>query len=186
LLWVGDELEEEDAVTRHSAAQASFDEFVRARWDRAVRTAWVLTRDSDMAEDFAQEAFARLWERWQRISTADDPVAYLNRVLINLHLSSRRRRDVVQRLRGLGVRSVTTPDPSEEVTARAAMAEALGQLTSQQRLVLTLRYGADMSVEEIAAALDCSPGTVKTHASRGRQKLRRILQPSLSPGDHHA
>lgn len=173
-------------MTRHSAAQASFHEFVRVRWDQAVRTAWVLSRDADKAEDLAQEAFTRIWARWQRISATDDPVAYLNRVLINLHLSSRRRKDVVQRLRGMGVRSVTAPDPSEEVTARAAMAEALGQLTSQQRLVLTLRYGADMSVEEIAAALDCSPGTVKTHASRGRQKLRSILQPSSSRGDHHA
>lgn len=171
-------------MTRQSAAQASFDEFVRARWDRAVRTAWVLTRDADMAEDFAQEAFARLWPRWQQISAADDPVAYLNRVLINLHLSSRRRKDVLQRLRG--VRSATASDPSEEVTSRAAMVEALGKLTSQQRLVLTLRYGADMSVEEVAAALDCSAGTVKTHASRGREKLRSILQPSFSTGDHHA
>ncbi len=178
------ELGEEGSVTRQSAAQASFDEFVRARWDQAVRTAWVLTRDSEMAEDFAQEAFARLWARWPRISAADDPVAYLNRVLINLHLSSRRRKDVLQRLRA--VRPVTAADPGEEVTSRAAMVEALGQLTSHQRLVLTLRYGADMSVEEVAAALDCSPGTVKTHASRGRQKLRSILQPSLSPGDHHA
>jgi len=171
-------------VTGQSGAQASFDEFVRVRWDRAVRTAWVLTRDADMAEDFAQEAFARLWARWQRVSAADDPVAYLNRVLVNLHLSSRRRKDVVQRLRV--ARSVPAADPSEEVTARAAMVEALGQLTSQQRLVLTLRYGADMSVEEVAAALNCSPGTVKTHASRGRQQLRNILQPSLSTGDHHA
>lgn len=171
-------------MTRQSAAQASFDEFVRVRWDQAVRTAWVLTRDADTAEDIAQEAFARLWARWSRISAADDPVAYLNRVLINLHLSSRRRKDVLQRLRV--VRAVTGADPSEEVTARAAMVEALGQLTSRQRLVLTLRYGADMSVEEVAAALDCSPGTVKTHASRGRQNLRSILQPSLSTGDHHA
>lgn len=171
-------------MTGHSAAEASFDEFVRVRWSRAVRTAWVLTRDADMAEDFAQEAFARLWVRWQRFSTADDPVAYLNRVLINLHLSHKRRKDVLQRLKM--VRYVAAPDPSEGVAARTAIAEALDQLTTQQRLVLTLRYGADMSVDEVASTLGCSPATVKTHASRGRQKLRSILQPSFVQGDPHA
>lgn len=155
--------------------RAQFEDFVRIRWDAAARLAWGLTLDSGYAEDLTQEAFARLWPRWRRLS-AEDPVAYLNRTMVNLFLSEIRRRRLKERLRPL-VRS-TTNDPMTEVAERDALVRAMRRLSPQQQVVLVLRYVEDMPVDEVASLLGCSVGTVKTHASRGRKAMRELLDPS--------
>lgn len=159
----------------------SFDDFVRARWVPTVRIAWKLTHDPDTAEDLAQEAFSRLWPRWSRLTAEDDPVAYLNRTLVNLFISSKRRKSVISRLRRQ--RETPLPDPSEQITSRDAIDHALRELPPQQQLVVLLRYSADLSVQDVATALGCSEGTVKTHAARARQRMRHLLEPSFSSGE---
>lgn len=70
----------------------SFDDYVRLRGDRLVRLARVLVRDRHLAEDLVQEVLGRAYARWDRIARTDDPDLYLRRMLINGHISWRRRR----------------------------------------------------------------------------------------------
>ena len=151
----------------------SYEAFVSARWNGAARIAWSLTRDATEAEDLVAEAFARLWPHWRRVSQ-DNPAAYLNRSLVNLHLTSRRRKTVWERLSHQR-NDRTTRDIAQDVAAKDELRAALGQLSDQQRLVLVLRYVADMSIDEVARLLGCSVGTVKAHTSRGTHAMRQIL-----------
>lgn len=164
-------------VGEGGAPRDTFDDFVRARWDAAVRVAWGLTLDAGQAEDLAQEAFARLWPSWPRLAN-ENPVGYLNRTIANLFLSGLRRRRVAERLRS--VASNVVRDPAAEVGERDALLRAMKRLSPQQRLVLVLRYVEDMSTEEVATVLGCSIGTVKTHAFRGTRAMRELLEPSSS------
>jgi RNA polymerase sigma factor (sigma-70 family) len=75
------------------------------------------------------------------------------------------------------------PDPSEQITSRDVIDHALRELPPQQQLVVLLRYSADLSVQDVATALGCSEGTVKTHAARARQRMRHLLEPSFSSGE---
>jgi RNA polymerase sigma-70 factor (sigma-E family) len=168
-------------MVNNAERQESFDDFVRARWEPTVRIAWSLSRHPETAEDLAQEAFSRLWPRWARLTAQDDPVAYLNRTLVNLFISSKRRKQVLTRLQTQ--RQPTLPDPGEVVTSRHALDQALRELPPQQQLVVLLRYSADLTVHDVALALGCSEGTVKTHAARARERMRHLLEPSFSSGE---
>lgn len=169
-------------LRRSEQLRISFEDFVRARWNPTVRVAWSLTRDAAEAEDLVAEAFARLWPHWPKISQ-DNPGGYLNRSVVNLYLSGRRRKDVRERLLRLP-RGIGAPDPAEDVAVKDELRVALDRLSKQQRLVLVLRYVADMPVEEVAQLLGCSPGSVKTHASRGVHAMRRMLSTFDEGGDH--
>jgi RNA polymerase sigma factor (sigma-70 family) len=113
----------------------------------------------------------------------EHPGAYARRVLFNLILDggtrrARRRTELV---------AVETPDGHggvDETTAMLAahvdLLRALGCLPGRQRAVLVLRYFADLPEAEVAAILGCSPGTVKSSASRGLERLRRTLDPAAT------
>lgn len=152
---------------------SSYEDFVSARWNGAARIAWSLTRDATEAEDLVAEAFARLWPHWGRVSQ-DNPTAYLNRSLVNLFLTSRRRKDVRELLARHRHRS-TARDVAEDVATKDELRAALDQLSAQQRLVVVLRYVADMSIEEVAQLLGCSAGTVKAHTARATHAMRQLL-----------
>ncbi len=152
--------------------RAAFDDFVRARWNRAVRVAYGFTLSAAAAEDLTQEAFARLWPRWRRLAD-EDPVGYLHQTIANLYLSSRRRPDLLSRLRQRPHQHHS--DPADRVVQHDELLQALKQLSPQQRVVLVLRYMEDMSTEQVAGLLGCSVGTVKTHASRGALAMRKLL-----------
>ncbi len=161
---------------RREAVETSFEEFVRVRWNRAIRVAWALTADAHAAEDLVQEAFAKVWPKWRQVE-GSDPVAYLNRTIVNLYLSGKRRRDPVQRL-------VALPLPADvsigdEVAQRHALLQAMSVLPAQQKIALVLRYVDDLSTEQAAEAMGVSGGTVKSHCARGREKLRHTLVGSL-------
>jgi len=70
-------------VTETSAAPPSFDDLFLDQHDRLYRALYFITRSSADAEELMQDAFLKLWERWDRIHTIDDPVAYLFRVAMN-------------------------------------------------------------------------------------------------------
>ena len=164
-------------LSTSDARSESFEAFVRVRWGPAVRMAYGLTLDRSAAEDMAQEAFARVWPRWARIE-AQNPVGYLNRTIVNLAHSARRRRARATALQQAAASGVTD-DGSVAVVERDAILRALGKLSRQQRAVLVLRYVEDIPIEEVASMLNCSTGAVKTHASRGVDMMRRHLRASV-------
>ena len=162
-----------------SGGGEEFTAFATSRWPGLVRLAFGLTGDRGVAEDLAQTTLARAYVAWRRVSRADDPDAYLRRILINTAHGRFRRRRVTEQPGDPPERAVD--GPADLVGERAALLAALRLLPDRQRAVIVLRYWADLTDTQIAAALGCSPGTVRSQLSRALGKLRE--NPSLAEGD---
>lgn len=162
--------------TRPGAA-ISFEDFVRARSAALLRTALLLSgaQGRPEAEDLLQTALERAYRHWNRISQSGDPERYVRRVLANAST------DWWRRLRRRPEHALSGDEPGPAVGDHAGiiaerdfLLRALSALPPRQRAVLVLRYFCDMSEAEIADALGCSAGTVKSQASRGLARLREI------------
>jgi RNA polymerase sigma-70 factor (sigma-E family) len=147
-----------------------FSAFALSRWPGLVRLAFGLTGDRWLAEDIAQTALARAYVAWRRVSRADDPDAYLRRILVNASNRRFRRRRVTEEPGDLP--DVAVEGPADLVDERSALLAALRQLPPRQRAVVVLRYWNDLTDAQIAAALGCSPGTVRSQLSRALARLR--------------
>lgn len=148
-----------------------FDAFAGARWPHLVRTAYLLTGDHHEAEDLVQSTLAKVYLGWPRIRRLDVPEAYVQRALVNNNLSRFRKRRVVHLLTPL-LPERARADPHSPVEDRALLMAALAALPPRQRAVVVLRYWEDLSEQQVADILGCSPGNVKSQASRGLRKLR--------------
>jgi RNA polymerase sigma-70 factor (sigma-E family) len=157
--------------------EATFAEFVRARWPRLVRLAYSLTLDVGRAEDLVQESLAKLWPAWPRVRDGN-PEAYVRRTIVNGAISAARRRWRAEESRWEVPDSPTPPD-SEGVDTRDLIRRELARLSVLQRVVVVLRYAEDLSERQVADMLGVTAGTVKTHASRGLARLRRSLPDAL-------
>jgi RNA polymerase sigma-70 factor (sigma-E family) len=149
-----------------------FDDFVRTRSVALLRVAYLLTGDRHAAEDLLQDVLAQVYVHWRRVRTL--PEAYARRALVN-RAASRWRRRARRPERALGDVDRSTPDRTEQVVLRESVVAALRTLPPRQRAAVVLRYLEDLSVTDVAAALDCSEGTVKSHTARGLARLREAL-----------
>ena len=154
-----------DRVAVSSPAQATFEEFYRAEYPHAVHFAWLLTHSPAASEDLTQEAFTAVYRRFDEL---DSRVAYLRRVLVNL-TSTWRRDESSLRRRILRLRE----EPFETPVPDPHLVSAVERLPHRQRVVIVARYWADWSEADIAGALGCRPGTVKSLASRALEQLRK-------------
>ncbi len=155
-----------------------FASYAAARRQQLRRTAYLLCGDWDRAEDLVQDALARLYVHWRRVTRADNVDAYVRRTLVNAYLADRRRpwrRDVVTAAVEDATDRLLVADGVDAVADRDALRAALTELGPSQRAVVVLRYWEDLSVEQTAAALDCSTGNVKSQAARGLARLREVL-----------
>jgi RNA polymerase sigma-70 factor (ECF subfamily) len=149
---------------------ADFESFYLAHRVRLFRALVVVTRDVCAAEEVAQEAFVRVWERWDRVRDMEDRPGYLYRTASNGWFQVHRRA-----LRA--ARRIAAPgrvvDPLEIVEDRDVVARRLLELPTRQRaaLVLTEYLGHDST--EAGRALGIRSGTVRRLASKGRAALRR-------------
>jgi RNA polymerase sigma-70 factor (sigma-E family) len=150
-------------------AYADFEEFVVARRDALLRTAYLLTGNHHDAEDLVQSALIKVVPKWARIK--DGPERYVRQVLA---------RESVNRWRGRRWREVSTdvvPEATYHHNAdRIALLEDLRALSPRQRAVLVLRYFDDLTEADTAAALGISVGTVKSHARDALARLRNQQQ----------
>ncbi len=154
-----------------------YDEFARAQLPGLLRFAAALTGDAEVAQDLVQDTLVRAYLKWSRVASADRPELYLRRMLINGHLSWRRR--WYQRtVRPVADPSPETasPDPAGQIADRAQLAGLLAGLGRQRRAAIVLRFYEDRSDEEIASVLGCAPVTVRSHISRGLAALRLVAQ----------
>ncbi|MED7949854.1 SigE family RNA polymerase sigma factor [Streptomyces sp. BE303] len=149
-----------------------FNAFMTGAWPRLMRTAFLLSGERYLAEDLVQTALERTYAAWGKVTRADDPYAYVRRILINEH-ARRFRRKLPERL-VTAVPEQSGPDGFGRVDDRAALLEALGTLPPGQRQAVVLRYWEDLSESQAAAAMGCSVGTVKSQASKGIAKLREL------------
>jgi RNA polymerase sigma-70 factor (sigma-E family) len=165
-------------------AHADFDQFVAAHVDDLLQTAYLIAWDAAEAEDLVQECLFKVARRWPRVRSMDHPRAYARRVLINLATDgargrARRRVELDPPAPSHAERSV---DPLAALDAHVELVEALGLLPPRQRATLVLRYFHDLTEAQAAEVLGCSPGTVKSNASRGLARLREAFALSPQPG----
>jgi len=156
-----------------------FRDFMHARWPAMVRLAYALTGDQGHAEDVAQTAFARAYASWPKVRRSGNPEAYVRRIVINENLNRFRKHRVVERLTGTlpgALAGSGAADATRQYDDRSALVAALQRLGPRQRAVIVLRYWMDLTEAEIAAALDCSTGTVKSQASRALATLRQSAE----------
>jgi RNA polymerase sigma factor (sigma-70 family) len=145
----------------------TFEDFYVEEHEWARRLTFVLTRDGRFVDDIVQDAFLGLRPRFDGI---ENPRAYLRVTIVNAVKWHRRRETQRRRAHELIAQTVVTSDPALD-----ALLERIDHLPQRQRAVLVLRYFENLSEAEIADALSCRPGTVKSLASRALQRLREEL-----------
>jgi RNA polymerase sigma-70 factor (sigma-E family) len=160
-----------------------FDEFVAGNLEQLLKTAYLITWDAGEAEDVVQECLFQVARRWPRVREMAQPRAYARRILVNLAVDdarsrSRRRGELDEAPAELGGEA---RDLLVGLETRAELLDALARLTLRQRAVLVLRYFNDLTEAQTAEVLGCSPGTVKSNASRGLARLREVLTPIPNP-----
>jgi RNA polymerase sigma-70 factor (sigma-E family) len=153
-----------------------FECFVAEGAEGLLRTAYLIVGDLHEAEDLVQETLFKVARRWPKVSRMDHPVAYTRRILINLALRGGPKR--LRRRAELSERRLTEPAAPAPLDRHHELHAALAALPPRQRAVLVLRYFLDLSEAEVAAALQCSLGTVKSTAARGLARLEQTLRPT--------
>lgn len=160
----------------------AFNELIMRCQRRVFAAALAVAGDMDEADDIAQEAFVRLFDK---ISTIEDPDAvcgWLMRASVNIA----RDRQRFKRIRAwFGKSRVSDKDQADSTYSpdilaarnemqRLILAWAEARLSEKERLVLQLRAGEEMKIEEISKELGMKSSTVKTHLARAREKLKPL------------
>jgi RNA polymerase sigma factor (sigma-70 family) len=174
---LGDVVEEarHDGGIPTATANGSFDSFVQEHCTKLVQSLSLISEDRELAWDAAQDAFLKLYLRWDSVGDLRDPVSWLYRVALNR--CSDYRRIVVrgtrltERLKGTG-----TGLWAEPRLADTELALSFSALPRRQRTAATLYYLADMSTEEVARVMGVSQGTVDRHLYRAREALRSSME----------
>jgi RNA polymerase sigma factor (sigma-70 family) len=157
-----------------AAEGLEFEEFFRAEFPAIVRGMFLLAPDLQEAEELAQEAMARAYERWDRVRTMASPTGYVYRTGVNLnrrrlrHLAVRARRLIAL---GAGAETAVPPDTMPE------LGEALASLSAGQREAFLLVEWLGMTSEEAGRILRIAPASVRSRVHRAREALRDRLRP---------
>jgi RNA polymerase sigma-70 factor (ECF subfamily) len=157
------------------AGEVEFDEFYLVSRPRLLRQLTVMTGDCEQAADVLQEAYARAWQRWRRVSRLDNPEAWVRTVAWRVAVSHHRRTlvaaDKVRRLFGPAEVVAQPPHSDEVLDIRAA----LRQLSPDHRRALVLYEMGGLSVPQVAEETGVAEGTVKSRLSRARAALEAAL-----------
>ncbi|MEY9859611.1 RNA polymerase sigma-70 factor (sigma-E family) [Catenulispora sp. GAS73] len=159
----------------------SFEEFVAARSQSLMRTAYLLVGTRESAEDLVQSALEKTFPRWSRVRRMDSPEAYVRRIVVNnAHAAWRSAKQLptVALPTGPDSAAASVPgcgDHAEGVTLRDSLLRALDELPHGMRTIVVLRYWEELSVQEVADVQRCSIGNVKSQAARGLERLRELM-----------
>ena len=150
-----------------------FDRFLAERQRSLFRFAVVLCGNPDLAEDLVQSVLTRAFEQWSRVSAADDPNAYVRRMVVNEYLSWRRLTRRTTPVADISDQHLASaPDHAEQHAEAAMVVAELDRLPRRQRAVLVLRFYAGLSFAEIAAYLGCREATARSYGARALATLR--------------
>src|SRR5438094_4098952 len=141
----------------------------------ARRLAYLVTGDRALAEDLVQDAFLRMFGRFQDLRDPGAFEAYLRRTVVNLSRKHFRRRKVERAYVQQHGGSVSVQAPDRDVAGEQALRRALLALPLRQRTAIVLRFYEDLSERQTADLLRCRPGTVKSLVSRGMEALRSSI-----------
>ena len=151
---------------------ADYVDYVRLRLPWLRRVALLLSRDAHRADDLVQVAITQLYVHWRRIRDLDNLDGYARTVLVRVYLGERRKWASRVTLRP---EVPDVPVEPADHAGRLAIHQALAGLAPRQRATLVLRFYCDLTVDQTADTLGCSPGTVKSQTSKGLDTLRRAL-----------
>ena len=149
-----------------------FEDFYRAERSNVLRAVVFALDDADLGVEATDEAMARAYERWDEVGGMRNPTGWVFRVAVNVG-RNRVRRKLLER------RKPVPPDPDRpdiEGVADPAIARALARLPLDQRMVVVLRFHLDWSIDEIAEAVECAAGTVKSRLHRALHRLEKMLE----------
>jgi RNA polymerase sigma-70 factor (ECF subfamily) len=158
-----------------------FDAFYAASVRRVTGQVYLMTGRGSEADDCVQEAYARAWQRWGRVSGYHDPEAWVRTVAYRISVdkwrggvrrrAAHRRYGMTENLPGVG------PD-------RVAIMEALRRIPAVQRQAIVLYHYVGLPVQQVADETGVPPGTVKARLARGRQALAALLSDPPASGDN--
>lgn len=155
------------------AGTTSFEAFFETERVRLYQALFAITGSRQEAEDISQDAFVRVWERWDRVGDLQDPAGYLHRTAMNAF------RDRYRRLR-LGVhravRPIPAPDPFEGVDTRDEAAYVLASLAPRQRAAIVLTEGLGYSADEAGRLLGIKGSTVRALRFQARSALKTSME----------
>jgi len=160
-----------DAPAAASAA-ATFEAFFEQQRDDLYRALWLVTRNRYEAEELTQDAFVRVLEHWDRVSSMENPRGYLYRTAMNAFRSSFGRAVLASR-RTMGM--VPLDDAIAEIDERDAAVRALAALSPRQRASVVLTDLLGFRSEEAARMLGIRASTLRMHASRAHAVLKESM-----------
>ena len=154
-------------------SELTFEELFATEHASLFRALYLITGSTQEAEELMQDAFLRVWERWDRVRELDNPAGYLCRVAVN-GARSRVRRLKLSARRGLvpGL----PEDPFAAADLRDELVRALASLTERQRWALVLTDLMGLPADESAKVLGIKPPTVRSLASQARAALRITME----------
>ena len=157
-----------------------FADFAQTASPQLRRTAFLLCGNWHTAEDLVQTTLAKVFVSWRKIRRRDAVRAYAARTLVNSYLADKRSKRNSEFLTDrFPERPVEPPAPE----TRMVVLGVLATLPPRARAVVVLRYWEDLSVDQVAAALGCSPGNVKSLSAGALGKLRAVLDDALTSDD---
>lgn len=162
---------------REQALEGSgdFESFFRAQRPRLYGSMLLITGSTHEADEAVQEAFFKVWERWDRVGSMENPTGYLYRTALNAHRSAYRR---AVRAAKRTLSPPPSPDPFAAVAGRDQVLSALATMTPRQRAAVVLTELQGYDTDEAARAMGIRPGTVRVLVSKGRATLRATMETS--------
>jgi RNA polymerase sigma factor (sigma-70 family) len=149
--------------------ELSFDEFFVAERKRLFGALIIMTGNRMEAEELLQDAFLKVWERWERVAVMEEPVGFLYRIALNLHRKRIRRAAVALRKR---IDLLPDVDELSDVETRDEAVRLLGRLTPRERAAIVVTAYLGYSSEEAGRLLGIRAQTVRVLTSRARATLR--------------
>ena len=147
-----------------------FESFFESEKSSLFRALCLVTRNRAEAEELTQDAFLRVFERWDQVRHMDDPTGYLYRTAMNAFRTWHRRAALgLKRTIGL----TASDDPIAEVESEDVVVRALAPLSPRQRAAVVLVDLLGYSSEEAGRVLGIRAATVRTHAARAHSDLRK-------------
>jgi len=161
-------------------ARAAIVDLYRDEFRGIARLAYLLCGNTEQADDLAHDAFVRLYEQWDRVADPAKRVAYLRAIVVNLAHSAHRRAATARRHAHTpvlveGGATTSAEDEAMQRSSRPDVMAAMATLPDRQRSAIVLRHWLHMTESEIAEAMDCSIGSVRTHVARAHQTLAQRL-----------
>ena len=162
-----------DAALDQLEASRAFEAFYDAEARSLFRRLWLVTGNRAEAEELMQDAFLKVWERWDRVGGMDDPVGYLYRSAMNL-FRKRYRRAVLAIRRSVGL--TPSSDDFSDADDRQTVRHVLASLPPRQRAALVLTEMLGFSSKEAGDALGVTDATIRSLTRHGRDAFRKMME----------